>query len=187
MIIKINLKLEYISYKMANIAFILGGERSGKSKYAVSLAKDSAKNVLFVATAKNLDSQMDRRIKLHKKERPCHWKTIEENKDLLSVIEAVPKKYDLIIIDCMTLFVSNLLLSGYSETRIKSMVGKLLEGIKGAHFNSIIVSNEVSLGIVPDNFLAREFRDVLGKVNQMVAAVSDRVCFMVCGLPLDMK
>lgn len=172
---------------MADITFILGGARSGKSRYAVKLAKDSAKNVLFVATAKSLDKEMARRICLHKKERLSHWKTIEEEKDLISVIKTVPRKYDFIIIDCMTLFVSNLLLSGCSETKIKNMVGKLLDGIKGAHFNSIIVSNEAGLGIVPDNPLAREFRDILGKVNQMVAAVSDRVCFMVCGLPLDMK
>lgn len=172
---------------MAKLTFLLGGERSGKSKYAVDLAKDNAKNVLFVATAKNLDKHMDKRIKLHKKERPSDWKTIEEEKDLISVIKKVPRKYDLVIIDCITLFVSNLSLSGCSEKKIKNIVRKLLDRIKAAHFDSIIVSSEVGLGIVPNNSLAREFRDILGKVNQLIAQAADRVYFMVCGLPIDMK
>lgn len=172
---------------MGKIIFILGGARSGKSDFAIKLAKKTAKHILFVATANPLDKEMDSRIKLHKKNRPLHWKTIEEPKDLISVFKKLPKKFDLILIDCLTLFISNLLCDGRTDREIENKINFILKLLRKSKFKSIIISNEVGLGIVPDNPLARRFRDLAGRINQKVASVSDEVYFMVSGLSIKMK
>lgn len=172
---------------MGRLIFILGGCRSGKSHYAVKLAKKTAKKVLFVATAAPLDNEMRRRIKLHQKNRPLTWKTIEEPRDLVLRLKQLPKKYNLIIIDCLTLFISNLLIDGHSDNHIEDKVTLLLRLLKKFDSDSILVSNEVGLGIVPDNPLARRFRDLAGRINQKVADVSDKVYFMISGIPMKIK
>jgi adenosylcobinamide kinase/adenosylcobinamide-phosphate guanylyltransferase len=172
---------------MGEITFVLGGSRSGKSLYATKLAKGRAERVVFVATAAALDKEMQLRIKLHRKNRPSHWKTIEEPKKLSSLIKNFPLKFDLIIIDCLTLFISNLLLEGCTDKYIENEIESTLKILKKYNFDSILVSNEVGLGIVPDNPLARRFRDLAGKINQNVAGRADKVFFLVSGIPWRIK
>lgn len=184
---------------MAKIIFILGGGRSGKSRFAVHLAKKYGGKVSFIATCLALDKEMKERIMLHKKSRPPHWETFEEPMDVSSVLKQIGAQSqeasqthsrplgDVIIIDCLTLLVSNLLLKGHSESDIENEVGKILAVLSKIKGRAIIVSNEVGLGIVPANKLSRDFRDIAGKINQFVAENSDEVIFMVSGLPLKIK
>ena len=171
---------------MSKITFILGGARSGKSTYALELAK-KYKRVAFIATCEPLDKEMQRRIALHKKKRPAHWQTFEEPKDIVLALKKIGNNFDCIIIDCLTLLVSNLILEGRSQELIEDKISTLLGQIKKMKTDVIIVSNEVGLGIVPKNKLARGFRDIAGKINQMVAGAADEVFFMVSGMPLKLK
>ncbi len=168
---------------MGKISFILGGARSGKSTHAINLAQKH-KKVVFMATCQAKDCEMAKRIKLHKDSRPCHWETIEEPCDIDKALVKIGSKFDLVILDCLTLWVSNLMMKNVSSAAILKKTKSFLECIKKIKSKVIIVSNEVGLGIVPDNKLARDFRDIAGKVNQIVAASSDKVFFMVSGLPM---
>lgn len=172
---------------MGKIVFISGGARSGKSQYAVRLAKSNYRQVLFIATACASDKEMQLRIKLHKKDRPCDWKTIEEPKNIVSLVKDISKKVDLVIIDCLTLFISNLMLDNRSDVFIERQLNSLLKTLKRSQFDSILISGEVGLGVVPDNHLARRFRDLAGRVNQNVASMSDEAYFIIAGLPLKIK
>ena|SRR3989338_8650790 len=172
---------------MGKITLILGGARSGKSQFALKLAEKTARSAIFIATATTSDNEMRQRIKLHRKNRPSRWKTIEEPGKLSLLVKRISKKTDLIIIDCMTIFISNLLLEGRSDYSIQNEVNSVLITIRNSDFNSLIVSNEVGMGIVPDNRLARRFRDLAGKINQSIAAASDEAYLMVSGLPLKLK
>lgn len=172
---------------MGEIIFILGGARSGKSLYATKIAKEAAKRVLFVATANPIDKEMRLRIELHKRNRPSGWKTVEEPRDLITPIKNLPKKFNLIIIDCLTLFISNLLEEGYTDRGIENKVNIILKMLKRSNFTSVLVSNEVGLGIVPDNPLARRFRDLSGKINQRVASAANKVYFMTSGIAVEVK
>jgi len=168
---------------MAKIALILGGVRSGKSRLAIKMAKEKGRKVAFVATSQALDKEMEGRIMLHKKARPLGWKTFEEPGDVDILLKNIGAKFDVIIIDCLTLLISNLLLKGLREIDIERKIKKIIRS--GA--NLIIVSNEVGLGIVPDNKMARAFRDISGKMNQVVAKKASEVFFMASGLPLQIK
>lgn len=172
---------------MGKIIFIVGGARSGKSKYAAQLAGSSGGRVAFIATCKADDLEMKERIALHKKSRPAHWKTFEENNDLPVLLKKVAAGFEVIIIDCLTLLVSGFLLKGAEENTIKNKVNQILKIIKKTKTNAFIVSNEVGLGIVPENKLARDFRDITGRINQVVAGKSDSVFFMVSGIPWRIK
>lgn len=173
---------------MSKIIFILGGARSGKSSFALKLAKEEKnKKVAFVATGEPFDNEMKQRISLHKKSRPGPWETFEEPYNLSKLLNKKAAVFDILIIDCLTLFVSNLLLKGNSEKGIIKEMNKVLSILKAAKAKSIIVSNEVGLGIVPDNKLSRDFRDVAGKINQSVAQSADEVFFIVSGLPMKVK
>lgn len=169
------------------LVFVTGGARSGKSTFAIKMADKSSKNVVFIATGVARDSEMHERISNHKEARPKSWHTIEEPYDLAKTIPQIPKKTDMIVIDCLTLLVSNLLLSGKSSEFIESEFYKFILNLKNLKFNVIIVSNEVGLGIVPDNELARKFRDISGKINQIAAKNCDTVYFMVSGIPWRIK
>jgi len=171
---------------MKKITFILGGARSGKSNYALELAK-KYKKVAFIATCETLDKEMSKRIKLHKESRPRHWDTFEEPKDIEATLKKLTNKYDCIVIDCLTLLVSNLFLSGLSQKLIEDTINKLVPMIKKINCKVIIVSNEVGMGIVPGNELGRNFRDVAGRVNQIIAKGCDNVIFMVSGIPWRIK
>ena len=171
---------------MNKIILILGGARSGKSTYAINLAKKH-KRIAFIATCQPLDKEMQHRIRIHQQTRPKNWKTFEEPKDLDSLLLRMNKTFDCIIIDCMTLLVSNLILGGYKETDIFKKIRKMLINLKKKQAKVILVSNEVGLGLVPTNKLGRQFRDIAGKVNQLVARVADEVFFVIAGIPTRIK
>lgn len=171
---------------MGKITFILGGARSGKSIYAIELAK-RYRRVAFVATCNALDKEMRKRIELHRKIRPKHWETFELIQDTPKFLREIGSKFEMIIIDCMTLLVSNLILKGLREDVIEEEIEKMISVLKKIKSSSIIVSNEVGLGIVPKNRLARDFRDIAGRINQIVAYNADNVFFMFSGLPLKLK
>lgn len=172
---------------MGKITLILGGARSGKSSYAVSLAKKNPGKTVFIATCRPSDSEMKKRAALHKKARPCAWKTVEETENLHLLLERIGLGFDTVIIDCLTLLASDLMLKGASENAIKIQIKKILKALKKIKTRSLIVSNEVGLGIVPENKLARGFRDTAGRLNQIVAEKADNVIFMVSGIPWRIK
>jgi len=171
---------------MKKVTLILGGARSGKSTYALTLAKKYRK-VAFIATCLGLDKEMRERIRLHKESRPKHWETFEEHKDLSRLLNKINTKFDCIIIDCLTLLVSNLILSGLSEKAILNNINQFLSGATKSKANLIIISNEVGLGLVPTNKLGRNFRDIAGRVNQLVANYANTVFFTLSGIPLKIK
>ncbi|MDP2910837.1 MAG: bifunctional adenosylcobinamide kinase/adenosylcobinamide-phosphate guanylyltransferase [Candidatus Omnitrophota bacterium] len=171
---------------MAKITLILGGARSGKSTYAVSLAKKH-KKVAFIATCQPLDKEMRERILLHKESRPRNWKTFEEPKDIGGLLGKIGNEFDCIIIDCLTLLISNLMLTGYKEKEVLRKIEAMLVILKKNKAKVIIVSNEVGMGLVPANKLGRDFRDIAGKVNQAAAEESDDVFFTISGIPMKIK
>jgi adenosylcobinamide kinase/adenosylcobinamide-phosphate guanylyltransferase len=172
---------------MGKITFILGGARSGKSKYAVSLAKKVAKNVAFIATCVCPDDEMKERIKLHQTLRPRHWKLIEEGKDIDAVLVNLQNKYDVVLVDCLGLWISNLLAANLEDKEIEKKIKEFLIAVSKIKATSILVSNGVGSGVVPENPLARRFRDLVGLANQMVAKKADEVIFMQAGMPLIIK
>lgn len=171
---------------MGKITFIVGGARSGKSEYAVKLAR-CAKRVAFIATGEALDGEMARRIKLHKRARPGDWHTFEEPLKVASLLKKIPSGYDMVIIDCLTLLVSNLLLKKIAAEAIEKEIASLVDELKTRCGKAIVVSNEVGLGVVPATRLGRLFRDIAGCANKIVAGRSDHVVFMVSGMPLKIK
>ena len=172
---------------MAGIIFIIGGARSGKSSCAIELAKKYKKRVAFIATCQALDREMAQRIKFHKKARPGDWQTFEEPYKVAELLFKIGNKFEVILIDCLTLFVSNLMLKGLKVDAIIKEVDNILVALDKSKSKAIIVSNEVGLGIVPNNKLGRDFRDIAGKINQIIAKKSDEVFFIVSGIPKKIK
>ena len=172
------------------LKLVLGGVRAGKSAYAQRLAA-SGDRVLFVATAEAGDADMQARIEAHRGSRPAHWDTIEEPVDLVGALTPLLHRYDTVLLDCMTLWVSNLLLRGQdTESARKDILSEaqmLLDLHRNGDASWIVVSNEVGLGVVPPTKLGRVYADELGRVNQVVAAEADEVYFMAAGLPLALK
>jgi len=172
------------------LVLVLGGARSGKSTTAERLAKDGDR-VLFIATAEALDGGMRRRIAAHRRHRPEHWDTLEEPIHLSRAVRPLADRYDTFVLDCLTLWVSNLLLEDEevsdAESVILERVTELLDLIGATGGRWILVSNEVGQGIVPASPLGREYRDVLGHVNQLVASRADQAYLMVAGMALDLK
>lgn len=172
---------------MAKITFVLGGARSGKSAFALKTALQSAGKTAFIATCQPLDPEMKKRIARHKKSRPSHWQTFEEPKDIGLLLKKTGAKFDTIIIDCLTLLICNLMMKGHGEADIEIKLKNVLSALNKIKAQTIIVSNEVGLGIVPGNKLGREFRDIAGRMNQIVAAKADSVFFLVSGIPWKIK
>ncbi|MYF65904.1 MAG: bifunctional adenosylcobinamide kinase/adenosylcobinamide-phosphate guanylyltransferase, partial [Chloroflexi bacterium] len=164
---------------------VLGGARAGKSTYAQELASRGGR-VLFVATAEAGDPDMEARIEAHRESRPAQWDTIEEPLDLVGALEPAADRYDTVLLDCLTLWVSNMLLSERPHD-IPAEARRLLELYEQGDASWIVVSNEVGLGVIPANELGRAFADELGRANQLVAEEADAVYFMAAGLPLAMK
>jgi adenosylcobinamide kinase/adenosylcobinamide-phosphate guanylyltransferase len=158
-----------------------------ESIYAQELAAKLGKKIVYIATGEGLDKEMEKRIKKHKRTRKTSWKTIEEPKNINKVILNLKGRKISVLIDCLTLLTSNLLLEGLKEREILRKIRDLLKTLKKKKFQAILVSNEVGLGIVPDNKLGRDFRDILGRVNQIVAQAAEEVYFMVSGLPVKVK
>jgi adenosylcobinamide kinase/adenosylcobinamide-phosphate guanylyltransferase len=168
---------------------ILGGVRSGKSRLAMRLATampDGSRGV-FLATAQALDGDMEARIARHRAERPRRWATLEEPYDVVAACESLAGRVDVVVLDCLTLWVSNLLLRGDEEKSILAATDALANFLAERRFSLIIVSNEVGAGVVPPTEVGRQFRDLLGSVNQRIAAAADRVSYMVAGLPMTLK
>jgi len=170
---------------MGRIIFITGPVRSGKSNFAIEYAIENFKDVIFIASAKPIDDEMKKRIEEHKKNRPKEWLTIEEDINIDKVVEKYKGKA--LIIDCITIWVSNLLYNKFNEQEIIKKVENLMKNIKKNNLSTIIVSNEVGWGIVPENELARIFRDIIGKVHQIISENSDYVYLLVSGIPLILK
>jgi len=171
------------------LALILGGARSGKSSFAQALAqKRGGEDVLFIATAQAYDDEMRTRIAHHRAVRPASWRTLEAPRDVAHALATAPSAH-VVVLDCVTLWTSNVLLAEEStviETMMRE-VDELLAWYRAAPSELIIVSNEVGLGIVPDNALARTYRDVLGAVNQKLANAADEVFWLIAGLPVEIK
>ena len=172
------------------LVFVLGGARSGKSSFAERLAGQHTR-VLYVATAEALDEDMEGRIAAHRQQRPAEWHTLEEPRDLVSALPVVIDRYDACLLDCLTLWVSNLLLSKEGNPRAQEEILDSARALVDVYEQSaatwIVVSNEVGLGVVPPSALGASYRDVLGKVNQLFADRADKVYFMVAGLSLELK
>ena len=165
------------------LTLVLGGARSGKSRHAETLIESLAPPWTYIATAQAHDDEMRRRIAEHRLRRGGEWETVEAPAGLSSAIAAVPDWRPLLI-DCLTLWLTNVMLAGDDVEAASRDLAALLGRPRGPWF---VVANEVGLGIVPDNALARRFRDAAGRLNQMVARNADAVLFMVAGLPMKVK
>ena len=193
---------------MLPLTFLLGGVRAGKSAKALQIAQtfsreSNAGSVLFVATAQPFDAEMTHRITAHKAERPPEWRTLEEPVEIADGIAASLAHHPdlrIVVVDCLTLWVSNILLSCANGDDVEGIVSSrttaLLSVMKRFSGGSttaarehrwIVVSNEVGLGIVPPTPLGRQYRDALGRANQLVAAAADEVTLMVAGLEIPLK
>jgi len=164
---------------------LLGGARSGKSSLAVELATQSNKSVIFVATAQAHDEDMKNRIARHRAERP-NWQTIEEPINLFAALNNCAPNA-LVIIDCLTLWISNLMLAGFSETEIRTANTLALSAVDRRVGRTIAISNEVGLGIVPETPIGREYRDELGRINQQWVRASTKSLFLVAGKAIELQ
>jgi len=173
--------------KLSSLTFITGGARSGKSSFAEELAVKAAKNRVYIATMQGLDKELRERIKKHQEQRGKNFKTVEEPLRLLKVLKSADKKNSVLLIDCLTLWVSNLMLKGGKEEDIIKIAAETADYAAGAKAIVIVVSNEVGMGLVPDNKLGRDFRDIQGRVNRIFAERAKKVYFMVAGIPLEVK
>jgi adenosylcobinamide kinase/adenosylcobinamide-phosphate guanylyltransferase len=174
------------------IIFITGGARSGKSSFALQLANDyegvhggdaiSPMRKAYIATAEALDEEMKERIEKHKRQRSDDWVTYEEPIKISDVLKTIEGRYRVVVIDCLTLWLSNLMKAGLN---IEVEIGHFISSLVTYHSSLIfIVSNEVGMGIVPENEMARRFRDMAGILNQKMAEISDEVFMVVAGIPI---
>lgn len=182
------------------LILVTGGARSGKSSYAETLAL-KAPRVLYIATAIPFDDEMQARIRLHQGRRPDSWGTLEAYRDLDQQLEAVKDSFDCVLLDCLTVMTTNLIFEDGAfdidtateeekdrlQTQILQQVQKFCRWLKENDKSGILVTNEVGMGIVPENRLARYFRDVAGRVNQLAAAEADEAWLVCCGLPVRLK
>lgn len=179
----------------SKIIFVTGGSRSGKSSFAKSLAEAVGDKVFYVATAQPLDGEMRERIRKHKAERSDRWQTVEEPVDLVGALIRLKGEADAIVVDCMGLWISNLLTGGsdaskavyLSEDEAQNLAMEVVSAAKSTGARVVFVSNEVGLGIVPEDALSRAFRDALGRVNQVLAQMSDEAYFLISGKAIPLK
>lgn len=195
------------------IIFVIGGARSGKSSFALKEASKVKGQKAYIATAEALDDEMKERIEKHKKERGSDWDTYEEPLKIPDVLSDTKDKYSVIILDCLTLWLSNIMLTSHgtgkednppplekggkggfdnAKKRIQELMNELISfknSSRGIHHTSrlFIVSNEVGMGIVPENKPARQFRDLAGSLNQKVAEAADEVYLVTAGIPAKIK
>ncbi len=176
-----------IGQKMKEILFVTGGCRSGKSRFALKFADRYFQQKIFVATCQALDQEMRKRIKKHRKARGSDWQTVEVPIQIAEAIAAHGSQGDVILVDCLTLWTNNLLAEGGSQEEILTHTDALTRAIREAPCSVVLVSNEVGTGIVPENQLARKFRDLAGMVNQKIAECANKVVWMVAGIPVSVK
>ena len=169
---------------MQRTTLILGGARSGKSQRALDLAESAGERRVFIATAEAFDEEMADRIARHKTERGSGWSTIEAPLELIPALEEAARRGDVCLVDCLTLWLSNLM---HSDRKLEDETARLCEAVSNLPIPIILVSNEVGLGLVPETPLGRAFRDAQGRLNQAVARICDRVEFVAAGLPITLK
>jgi adenosylcobinamide kinase/adenosylcobinamide-phosphate guanylyltransferase len=173
--------------RQGSVTLVLGGARSGKSRYAQQLAEQS-RDVVFVATAKASDEEMRAKIERHREDRPKEWPTVEEPLDLAQVLAEHELGSEVIIVDCLTIFAANLVeTEGENSGAIERRVEAFCDALRTAQCTVVLVSNEVGSGVVPPYPVGCRFRDLLGEINQKVAKIADDVVLMVAGLPLAVK
>jgi adenosylcobinamide kinase / adenosylcobinamide-phosphate guanylyltransferase len=171
------------SRRNKTVTLIVGGARSGKSRYAQKLA-EGFERVAFIATARASDSGMRRKIARHRLERPASWQTVEVPLRLESAIQSRSTTADVLIIDCLTLYLDNLMRAKRREESILEHFSQVCQAIRRAKSSIVVVSNEVGCGIVPAFRSGRIYRDLLGQLNQQIAQIADRVVLMVAGVPV---
>ena len=179
---------------MAELWFVTGGARSGKSRFAEALASGSGRPVIYLATMEPLDDELVRRVAEHRASRPPEWRTVEEPRDPASALAAADGEA-CVILDCLSLWVSNLLVElgddpsldvvAELDRELEAAVGRLLHAAAARSGKTIVVTNEVGAGVVPETPLGRAYRDLLGRVNQRVAAAATRAWLLVAGRPLQ--
>ncbi|MFA6356377.1 MAG: bifunctional adenosylcobinamide kinase/adenosylcobinamide-phosphate guanylyltransferase [Candidatus Omnitrophota bacterium] len=172
---------------MSELVLLTGGVRSGKSRYAQTIASRAKRKVFYIATAEALDIGMRKRIQAHRKSRPKDWHTVEEPLSVKKAVLRLPRGEKTVIIDCLTLFISNLIHKGYSDAEVLSEIKGVMAALRKNSALAIIVTNEVGSGIVPDTALGRRFRDLQGMANSMAAKEAEKVCLLVSGIPLYIK
>ena len=172
---------------MAKKILITGGCRSGKSRWALALTRDLPGDKMYIATAEALDSEMKERIGKHQRERGAEWETHEVPRGLLAVFQQLENRSGVLILDCLTLWISNLMVKGQEHDFILKEADRLVDQIKNMQCQVVVVTNEVGAGIVPDNKLARDYRDLVGEINQRFAGGFDTVIHMVSGIPVMIK
>ncbi|MDP2688568.1 MAG: bifunctional adenosylcobinamide kinase/adenosylcobinamide-phosphate guanylyltransferase [Deltaproteobacteria bacterium] len=170
---------------MGKFVFVIGGARSGKSSFALKLAASLPAPRRYLATALSRDAEMEERIRRHKDERGDGWETMEEPRDIKGRLEGL--EGGVALIDCLTLWLTNLIEAGLTDEGVEAEAKGLLSAVNRSGPDVIAVSNEVGLGIVPANALARRFRDLSGMVNRMAAEAASEVYFLAAGLPMRMK
>ena len=171
------------------LTLITGGSRSGKSFYGLTLARQHRGRRAFIATATSIDDEMKARIENHQTERGDDFVTFEEPVNIAMVIDKLQKDaFNVAVIDCLTVWLGNLYHAFQSDdAAIRSHIEKLAESLKKSELDIIAITNEVGMGIVPDNELARRFRDMAGYVNRAIASIADEVYLCCCGIPIQIK
>ncbi len=170
----------------SKLVLVTGGARSGKSRYALSLERPGMRKA-FLATCEPLDDEMKVRIACHREQRSADWVTVEEPVELEARLEAMAGRFDLVVVDCLTLWLNNLLMRGLHKEEILKRTDLVLARARAVKGWVVFVSNEVGLGIVPADAMTRSFRDMAGLINQRIALEADEVYFLVAGLPITVK
>jgi adenosylcobinamide kinase / adenosylcobinamide-phosphate guanylyltransferase len=176
-----------VTYLSPGVVFVLGGARSGKSAFSEKLAAESGLERHYIATGRAWDSEMEARIAAHRASRGVNWITHEAPLHLAQALALVSKPDRIVLVDCLTLWVTNLMMECEKEDQIDGAFSFLMAGLRRLPGPTIFVSNEVGLGIVPENSMARRFRDHAGRLHQQLAAEAREVFFVAAGLPLRMK
>ncbi len=171
---------------MKSLTLITGGARSGKSEYALSIAKKYATKA-FIATAQPFDDEMKERIDRHKKDRDASFLLVEEPIEIARAVRSLPTGIEMAIIDCMTVWVGNCLYQQEIGKRNFPDIGEVIDALSEAPCDIVVVTNEVGLGIIPDNALSRTYRDAIGMLNRRIADVAHQVILMISGIPVIIK
>jgi adenosylcobinamide kinase/adenosylcobinamide-phosphate guanylyltransferase len=170
------------------IIFVIGGCRSGKSNHALQTAeKMPGQRKIYIATCAPQDDEMKQRVAKHQKERRKNWVTVEAPLHLSAAILENSPNADVMLVDCLTLWVSNILMETDDEKQLEKMIAQFTGTLEKATTPIVLVSNEIGAGIVPENKLARQYRDIIGLVNQAVAKTAGKVIWMVAGIPVTVK
>ena len=180
----VSLGLSGVATPLPPVTLVLGGARSGKSRYAEALVDRHTGRRVYLATAEILDDEMAARVKPHRARRDSDWKTVEEPLELAQAVKAETEQGAAVLVDCLTLWLGNLM---GKERDVEAEIAGLIAAIGQFGGPVVFVSNEVGLGIVPDNTMARRFRDFAGILHQRLAEKADRVVFVAAGLPLNLK